>query len=174
LGTTKSSSCFHTCTALGSFLFMMDVQRSRIPAVATEEFGAGEIRKMRGDALAGEGASAGRKMKKARCAVALSPELNIAHYIFRIDERRHDGTRHPASSPCRQHVLPLGGRFRQAPQMGISALTAIASRGTDALKRFHGRNDCTSLRLVAIGAEQSQNPHPYKSKGAAPSLKFPM
>lgn len=68
--------------------------------MATEEFGAGEIRESRGDAVAGQGASARRKMKKARSAVALSPELNIAHYIFRIDERRHDGTRHPAGGVC--------------------------------------------------------------------------
>jgi hypothetical protein len=40
---------------------MMDVQRSRIPAVATEEFGAGESREIRGDALAGQWASAGEK-----------------------------------------------------------------------------------------------------------------
>jgi len=49
--------------------------------MATEEFGAGEIRGIRGDAVAGQGASARvrMKMKKARSAVALSPEQSIAH-----------------------------------------------------------------------------------------------
>jgi hypothetical protein len=37
---------------------MMDVQRSRIPAMATEGFGAGEIREIPGDSVAGQGASA--------------------------------------------------------------------------------------------------------------------
>ena len=46
-----------------------------------EGFGAGEIREIRGDAVAGRGASAVRlKMKKARSAVALSPEDRIAHF----------------------------------------------------------------------------------------------
>jgi hypothetical protein len=36
---------------------MMDVQGSRIPAVAAEGIGAGEIRESRGDAVAGQGAS---------------------------------------------------------------------------------------------------------------------
>ena len=49
--------------------------------MATEGFGAGEIREIRGDAVAGECASARWKIKKARCAVALSPKLSIAHRV---------------------------------------------------------------------------------------------
>jgi hypothetical protein len=56
---------------------MMDVQRSRIPAMAAEGFGAGAFRESRGDAEAGQGASASWKMKKARSAVALSPDNRI-------------------------------------------------------------------------------------------------
>ncbi len=66
---------------------MMDVQGSRIPAMATEEFGAGEIKEVRGGAVAGQGASARLQKKKARSAVALSPEESIAHHIFRA---RHE------------------------------------------------------------------------------------
>jgi hypothetical protein len=56
---------------------MMDVLRSGIPAMATEGFGAGEIREISGSAAAGYGASLNRKMKKARSAVALSPDNRI-------------------------------------------------------------------------------------------------
>jgi hypothetical protein len=45
--------------------------------MATEGFGAGEIREISGSAAAGYGASLNRKMKKARSAVALSPENRI-------------------------------------------------------------------------------------------------
>src|ERR1700722_20385236 len=54
---------------------MMDVLRSGIPA--TEGLGAGEIREISGSAAAGYGASLNRKMKKARSAVALSPDNRI-------------------------------------------------------------------------------------------------
>jgi len=56
---------------------MMEVLRSGIPAMATEGFGAGEIREISGSAAAGYGASLNGKMKKARSAVALSPDNRI-------------------------------------------------------------------------------------------------
>src|ERR1700722_9753494 len=56
--------------------------------MATEEFGAGEIREIRGGAVPVRARRRGYEMKKARCAVALSPEVSIAHHILWHTETR--------------------------------------------------------------------------------------